>query len=138
MITATNPLFSKEGEGRFGIALRLHVLNPTLHFFLFPCIKRTGIRAAEVAADATGDGNFFTVVVTAFRAGETFAGAFKFTGETAFVAFVDWRVGAVVRHSVVAVIPHVFQRFQVMLNVRVFAVANKTTVSQWRVNHFKV
>ena len=114
------------------------MFNPTLHFFLLPCIKRTGIRAAEVAADTTGDGDFVTVVVAAFRTGETFAGAFKFTGETAFVAFVDWRVGTVVRHAVVTVIPHVFQRFQVMLNVRVFAVANETTVSQWRIHHFKV
>ena len=94
------------------------MFNPTLHLFLFPSIKRTGIRAAEVAADTAGDGDFFTVVVAAFRAGETFAGAFKFTGETAFVAFVDWRVGTVVRHAVVAVIPYVFQRFQVMLNIR--------------------
>ena len=114
------------------------MFNPTLHLFLFPRIKRTGIRAAEIAADAAGDRDFFTVVVATFRAGETFAGAFKFTGETAFVAFVDWRVGPVVGHAVVTVIPHVFQRFQVMLNVRVFAVANETTVSQWRIHHFKV
>ena len=114
------------------------MFNPTLNLFLFSSIKRTGIRAAEVAADTTGDGDFVTVVVAAFRTGETFAGAFKFTGETAFVAFVDWRVGPVVRHAVVAVIPYVFQRFQVMLNIRVFAVANKTTVSQWWVHHFKV
>ena len=87
------------------------MLNPTLNFLLFPSIKWTGIRATEVAADTTGDGDFFTVVVATFRAGETFAGAFKFASETAFVAFVDWRVGTVVRHAVVAVIPYVFQRF---------------------------
>ena len=114
------------------------MLNPTLHLFLFPCIKRTGIRAAEVAADAASNRNFFTVMVTTFRAGETFACAFKFTGETAFITFVDWCVGAVIRHAVVAVIPNVFQCFQVMLNVRVFAVANKSSVSQWWVHHFKV
>ena len=138
MITAPNPLFSKEGEGRFGIALRLHVFNPTLNLFLFPCIKRTGIRATQVAADAACDRDFFTVVVTAFRAGETFAGTFKFTGETAFVAFVDWCVGAVVRHAVVAIIPHIFQCFQVVLNVRVFAVANEAAAGEWRVHHFKI
>ena len=114
------------------------MLNPTLHLFLFPSIKRTGIRATEVAADTASNRNFFTVMVATFRAGETFAGAFKFTGETTFITFVDWCVGPVIRHAVVAVIPHVFQGFQVMLNVRVFAVANKTTVSQWRIHHFKV
>ena len=114
------------------------MLNPTLHLFLFPSIKWTGIRTAEVAADTTGDGDFFTVMVATFRAGETFAGTFKFAGETTFITFVDWCVGTVIRHAVVAVIPHVFQCLQVMLNVRVFAVANKTTVSQWRIHHFKV
>ena len=133
-----SPSLAKRGQGRFGNALRLHVFNPTLNLFLFPCIKRTGIRAAEVAADTAGNRNFFTVVVATFRAGEAFTGAFKFAGETAFVAFVDWRVGTVLRHAVVAVIPHVFQCLQVMLNVRVFAVANETTVSQWRIHHFKV
>ncbi|WP_314815533.1 hypothetical protein, partial [Aggregatibacter segnis] len=43
------PLFSKEGLGEICPPLRLHVFNPTLHLFLFPRIKRTGIRAAEVA-----------------------------------------------------------------------------------------
>ena len=77
-------------------------------------------------------------MVAAFRAGEAFTGAFEFAGEAAFVAFVNGRIGAVVRHAVVAVIPHVFQRLKVVLDVRVFAVANKAAAGEWRVHHFKV
>lgn len=101
------------------------MLDSTLNFFLLTGVERACIRAAEVAAYAARDGNAGRIVVAAFRAGEAFAGALEFTGETALVAFVDRRVGAVVRHAAVAVIPHVFQRFEVVLQVRVFAVANE-------------
>ena len=77
-------------------------------------------------------------MVTAFRAGEAFAGAFELTGKAALVALVNWRVGSVVRHVLIAVIPHVFQRLQVVLNVRVLAVADKTAVRDGRIGRFKV
>ena len=77
-------------------------------------------------------------MVTAFRAGEAFAGAFELTGKAALVALVDWRVGAVIRYVLVAVVPHIFQRLQVVLNVRVFAVANKAAVRQRRVGRFEI
>lgn len=65
-------------------------------------------------------------MVAAFRAGETFTGTFELAGKAALVAFIDRRVGAVIRYMLIAVIPDIFQRFQVVLNVRVFAVANET------------
>lgn len=68
-------------------------------------------------------------MVTTFRAGKAFAGALKFTGKAALVAFIDWRVGPVIGHVLIAVIPDVFQRFQVVLNIRVFAVANEAPLA---------
>lgn len=77
-------------------------------------------------------------MVAAFRAGEAFTGALELTGKAALVAFIDRRVGAVIRYVLIAVIPDVFQRFQVMLNVRVFAVANETAVRQRRIRRFEI
>lgn len=77
-------------------------------------------------------------MVTAFRAGEAFAGALELAGKAALVAFIDRRVGSVIRHVLIAVIPDVLQRFQVVLNVRVFAVANEATACQWRVRRFEI
>src|SRR5476651_2784792 len=77
-------------------------------------------------------------MVTAFRAGKTFAGTLKFAGKAALVALINRRIGAVVRHAGVAVIPHVFQRFQVMLQVRVFAVADETAVAQRWIRCFEI
>ena len=84
------------------------MFHAAFYFFLLAGVKRACVRAAEITTDATGDGHFFTVVIAAFRAGEAFAGAFEFPAETAFVTFVNRRVGAVIRHAIVAVIPHVF------------------------------
>lgn len=64
-------------------------------------------------------------MVTAFRAGKALAGALELAGKTALVALIDRRIGPVVRHVLIAVIPHVFQRLEVMLDIRVLAVANE-------------
>lgn len=77
-------------------------------------------------------------MVTAFRAGEAFAGAFEFTGKAALVALIDRCVGSVIRHVLIAVIPDVFQCFQVVLNVRVLAVANEAAVRQRRIRCFEI
>lgn len=78
------------------------------------------------------------VVVTTFRAGKAFAGALELTGKATLVAFINWRVGPVIRHVLVAVIPHVFQRFQIVLNIRVFAVTNEASACQRRVRRFEI
>ncbi len=77
-------------------------------------------------------------MVAAFRAGKAFAGTREFTGEAAFIALINWRVGAVIRNPAVAVIPDVFQRPDVVLQIRVFAVTDETTVSQRRIRGFEI
>ena len=77
-------------------------------------------------------------MVTTFRAGKAFAGALELTGKAALVAFINWRVGPVIRHVLIAVIPDVFQCFQVVLNIRVFAVANEASTRQRRVWRFEI
>ena len=114
------------------------MLHATLHLFLLPGVKRTRIRAAEIAAHATGHGDASRIVVAAFRAGKAFAGALKLAGKAALVALVDWRVGPVIRHVLIAVIPHVFQRLQVVLNVRVLAVADEAAAGDRWIRCFKV
>lgn len=114
------------------------MFHPAFHLFLLAGVERPGIGAAEIAAHPAGDRDLGRVVVATFRAGEAFAGAGEFTGETALVALVDRRVGAVVRHPTVAVVPHVFQRLQVVLQVRVLAVADEAAAGQRRVGRFEV
>ena len=65
------------------------MFDAAFHFFLLTGVERTRIRAAEITAHAAGHGDAGGVVVTAFRAGKAFAGAFKLTGKAALVAFVD-------------------------------------------------
>src|SRR5699024_1550164 len=77
-------------------------------------------------------------MVTTFRTSEAFAGALKLAGKATLIAFIDRRVGAVIRYMLIAVIPDIFQRLQVVLNVWIFAVANEATVRQRRVRRFKV
>ena len=77
-------------------------------------------------------------MVTAFRAGKALAGALELAGKTALVALIDRRIGPVVRHVLIAVIPHVFQRLEVMLDIRVLAVANEPPVGQRRVRRFEI
>lgn len=77
-------------------------------------------------------------MVTTFRASEAFAGALKLAGKATLVAFIDRCVGAVIRYMLIAVIPDIFQRLQVVLNVWILAIANEATVRQWRVRRFKV
>ena len=94
------------------------MLHAALHFFLLAGVERTGVRAPEIATHAAGYRHAGGIVVAAFRAGEAFAGAFELTGKAALVAFVDRRIGSVIGHVLIAVIPHVFQRSQVVLNIR--------------------
>lgn len=101
------------------------VLHAALHFFLLAGVERPRVRAAEITAHPAGNGNAGGVVVTAFRAGKALAGALELAGKTALVALIDRRIGPVVRHVLIAVIPHVFQRLEVMLDIRVLAVANE-------------
>ena len=77
-------------------------------------------------------------MVTTFRASEAFAGALELTGKATLVALINRCIGAVIRYMLVAVIPDIFQRLQVVLNVWILAVANETTVRQRRVRRFKV
>ena len=53
-------------------------------------------------------------MVTTFRTSEAFAGALKFAGKATLVAFIDRCVGAVIRYMLIAVIPDIFQRLQVV------------------------
>ena len=77
-------------------------------------------------------------MVAAFRAGEALAGALEFAGEPALVTFVNRRIGAVIRHVVIAIIPHVFQRLQVVLKIRVFAITDEATTRERRVGRFEI
>lgn len=130
--TATGPVPSPrwgEGEGLNQLELTnlpiAQVLHAALHFFLLAGVERPRVRAAEITAHPAGNGNAGGVVVTAFRAGKALAGALELAGKTALVALIDRRIGPVVRHVLIAVIPHVFQRLEVMLDIRVLAVANE-------------
>ena len=67
-------------------------------------------------------------MVTTFRASEAFAGALELASKATLVALIDRRIGAVIRYMLIAVIPDIFQRLQVVLNVWILAVANETTV----------
>ena len=63
-------------------------------------------------------------MVTTFRASEAFAGALELTGKATLVALINRCIGAVIRYMLIAVIPDIFQRLQVVLNVWILAVAN--------------
>ncbi len=52
----------------------------------------------------------------------------ELTGKATLVALIDRCIGAVIRYMLIAVIPDIFQRLQVVLNVWILAVANETTV----------
>jgi hypothetical protein len=106
------------------------MFHAAFHFFLLPGVKRTGIRAAKITAYAAGHRHTCGVVVAAFRAGKSFAGTLKLTGKAALIAFINRRVSTVIRHMLIAVIPDVFQRTQVVLNIRVLAVANETAAGE--------
>ena len=77
-------------------------------------------------------------MVAAFRAGEAFTGTFKLTGEAALVTLINWRVGPVIRHVLVAIVPNVLQRLEVVLNVRVLAVADEAAAGDRRIGRFEV
>ncbi len=77
-------------------------------------------------------------MVAAFRTGKALAGALEFAGEPALVTLVNRRIGAVIRHVVIAVIPHVFQRLQVVLKIRVFAVTDKAATCERWVGRFEI
>ena len=114
------------------------MLHAAFHLFLLTGVERTRIRAAKIAAHAAGYRYAGRIVVAAFRAGKAFTGTLKLAGKAALVALVDRRVGAVIRHVLIAVIPHVFQRFKVVLDVRVFAVADKAAAGDRGIGRFKV
>lgn len=101
------------------------MLNAAFHFFLLPGVKRTGIRTTQITAHAAGHRYSCCIVVAAFRAGEAFAGTLELAGKTTLVALINRRIGPVIGHMLIAVIPDIFQRTQVVLNIRVLAVANE-------------
>lgn len=94
------------------------MFHPAFHFFLFTRIKWPCIWATQITTYPAGDRHFRWLMVAAFRAGKAFAGTREFTGEAAFIALINWRVGAVIRNPAVAVIPDVFQRPDVVLQIR--------------------
>ena len=114
------------------------VFDAAFHLFLFTGVERTGVRAAEIAAHATGHRHPCRIVVATFRAGKAFTGTFELAGKAALIALVDRRVGSVIGDVLVAVIPDIFQRPQVMLDIRVLAVANEAAVGQRRIRRFEV
>ena len=73
------------------------VLHAALHFFLLASVERTRVRAAEITAYPAGHRYAGGVVVAAFRAGKALAGALELAGISALVAFIDRRIGAVIR-----------------------------------------
>ena len=77
-------------------------------------------------------------MVATFRAGKAFTGTFELASKAALIALIDRRVGTVIGDMLVAVIPDIFQRFQVVLDIRVFAVANEAPVGQRRIRRFEV
>ena len=114
------------------------MLNAAFNLFLLAGVERTSVRAAEIAADPSGDRHPGGIVVATFRAGKAFTGTFELAGKAALIALIDRRVGTVIGDMLVAVIPDIFQRFQVVLDIRVFAVANEAPVGQRRIRRFEV
>ncbi len=105
------------------------MLNAAFNLFLLAGVERTSVRAAEIAADPSGDRHPGGIVVATFRAGKAFTGTFELAGKAALIALIDRRVGTVIGDMLVAVIPDIFQRFQVVLDIRVFAVANEAPLA---------
>ena len=103
------------------------MLHPALDLFLLAAVERPSIRAAEITAYPASHRDLGGVMVATFGAGEPLAGTFEFTGKATLVAFVDGGVGAVIGDPVVAVVPDVFQGFQIVLDIWIFAVADETT-----------
>lgn len=114
------------------------MFDAALHFFLLARIEGARIRATEVAADTAGHRHLGRVVVAAARAGEALGGALELAGEAAVVALVDGGVGTVVGHLVIAVIPDVLQRFQVVLDIGVLAVADEAAAGDGRIGRLEV
>ncbi len=114
------------------------MFDAALHLFLLARIEGARIRTAEVAADTAGHRHLGRVVVAAARAGKALGGTFELTGEAAVVALVDGCVGTVVGHLVIAVIPDVLKRFQIVLNVGVLAVADEAAAGDGRIGSLEV
>lgn len=114
------------------------MLDAAFHFFLLARIERARIRAAEVAADTAGHRHLGRIVVAAARAGKALGGALELAGEAAVVALVNGRVGTVVGHLVIAVVPDVFERFQVVLDIGVLSVADEAAAGDGRIGRLKV
>ena len=114
------------------------MFDPTFDLFLFTAIEGAGVRATKITADPAGHRDLAGVVVTAFGAGEALAGTGELAGKTTLVAFVYRGVGAVVGNFVVTVIPDIFQGFQIVLHVRVFAVADKSPARQRRIGPLEI
>ena len=114
------------------------MFDAALHLFLLARIEGACIRAAKVAADTAGHRHLGRVVVAAARAGKALGGALELAGEAALVALVDGGVGTVVGHLVIAVVPDVLQRFQVVLDVGVLAVADEAAAGDGRIGCLEV
>ncbi len=114
------------------------MFDAALHLFLLARIEGACIRAAEVTADTAGHRYLGGVVVAAARAGKALGGALELAGKAAVVALVDGSIGTVVGHLVIAVIPDVFERFQIVLDVGVLAVADEAAAGDGRIGRLEV
>ena len=102
------------------------MLYTAAYLFLFSLVERTGIRTSQITAHTSDYGNLLGVMASAVRTYETFRGTLKFALVTTAVAFVNRGIGTVVRNFVIAVIPHILERLDTVLHVRILAVEDKT------------
>ena len=114
------------------------MLDAALDLFLLARVEGARIRAAEVTAHPAGHRHLGGIVVAAAWAGEALGGTLELAGEAAVVALVDGGVGAVIGHPVIAVVPDVFERFQVVLDVGVLAVADEAAAGDGRIGRLEV
>ena len=77
-------------------------------------------------------------MVATLGTGKALAGAAKLTGKATVVTFIDWSIGAIVRHTVKAVVPDILKRFKVVLHIGVFAIADEPPTSELGIRLFKV
>lgn len=77
-------------------------------------------------------------MIAAFWTGKALAGTGEFPGKTALVTFIDRCIGTVVRHALIAVIPDIFQRPQIVLQIGILAITDETAARQRGMGRLKV
>ena len=95
------------------------------YFFMATFHHRTDLRIAEIAACAFYDVACLRIGIAAFRALESAFGRIEVPFETALQAVIDRRIRSQIAYFVVGEIPDCFQRFRILLQVRVFAIMDK-------------